>query len=50
MSGGALVASILFGFLYERFGSPVAFSTGAALAAIAAVALIFIPTNIEQRT
>src|SRR5262249_53087596 len=45
IGGGALVASILFGELYEHFGSPVAFSTGAALAGIAAVALIFVPTE-----
>jgi MFS family permease len=45
IGGGALVASILFGYLYEHFGSPVAFGTGATLAAIAAVALAFIPTE-----
>jgi len=36
---GALTASVLFGFLYQRFGAPVAFGTGAALAAIASVLL-----------
>jgi MFS family permease len=36
---GALVASVLFGFLYQRFGAPVAFGTGAGLAAVAAVLL-----------
>ena len=34
-ASGALVASVLFGFLYDRFGAPVAFGTGAALAAVA---------------
>ena len=48
IGGGALVASILFGELYEHFGSPVAFGTGAALAGIAAVALIFVPTGRVQ--
>jgi MFS family permease len=42
---GALIASILFGELYEQFGAPVAFMTGAALAAVAAVLLLFIPTD-----
>jgi MFS family permease len=42
---GALIASVLFGELYERFGSPVAFTTGAGLAGIAAVLLLFIPTD-----
>jgi MFS family permease len=36
---GALAASVTFGFLYERFGAPAAFGTGAALAALAAVLL-----------
>jgi MFS family permease len=45
---GALVASILFGYLYEHLGSPVAFATGAALAGVAAVALIFVPTTRVQ--
>jgi len=45
MGAGALVASILFGYLYEHYGSPVAFTTGAALAGFAAGALIFIPTG-----
>ena len=42
---GALLASILFGELYERFGAPVAFTTGAALAGVAAVLLLLIPTD-----
>jgi MFS family permease len=36
---GALAASVTFGLLYERFGAPAAFGTGAALAALAAVLL-----------
>jgi MFS family permease len=42
---GALIASVLFGELYEHFGAPVAFTTGAVLAAVAAVLLLFIPTD-----
>jgi MFS family permease len=42
---GALLASILFGELYEHFGAPVAFMTGAALAGGAAVLLLLIPTD-----
>jgi MFS family permease len=43
---GALTASVVFGLLYERFGAPVAFGTGAALAgAAAALLLLFLPTS-----
>jgi MFS family permease len=42
---GALIASVLFGELYQHFGAPVAFMTGAALAGVAAVLLVFIPTD-----
>jgi len=42
---GALIASIVFGELYEHFGAPVAFMTGAGLAATAAVLLLLIPTD-----
>ena len=42
---GALIASVLFGELYEHFGAPVAFMTGAALAGVAAVLLLLIPTD-----
>src|SRR5262245_41151296 len=42
---GALIASILFGELYEHFGAPVACMTGAALAVAAAVLLLLIPTD-----
>jgi MFS family permease len=41
---GALIASVLFGYLYEHFGSSTAFTTGAALAGVAAVMLLFVPT------
>jgi len=36
---GALAAGMLFGFLWQMFGAPVAFMTGAALALFAAVLL-----------
>ena len=42
---GALIASVVFGELYERLGAPVAFMTGAALASAAAVLLLLIPTD-----
>ena len=42
---GALIASVLFGYLYEQFGSSTAFTTGAALAGVAAVMLLFVPTQ-----
>jgi MFS family permease len=42
---GALLASVVFGVLYERFGHAVAFTAGAALATGAAVLLILIPTD-----
>jgi MFS family permease len=42
---GALIASIVFGELYEHFGAPVAFMTGAALAGAAAVLLLLIRTD-----
>jgi MFS family permease len=46
---GTLVASITFGFLYDQFGAPAAFGTGAALAGVAAVALLFVPSaNIDR--
>jgi MFS family permease len=40
---GALVASVAFGFFYDRFGAPTAFSVGAALAGVAAVLLVIMP-------
>jgi predicted MFS family arabinose efflux permease len=44
---GTLTASVVFGFLYERFSPSTAFTTGAAVAATAAVLLIFVPTHRE---
>jgi MFS family permease len=41
---GALIASVTFGFLYDRFGATAAFSTGSALAACAALLLACIKT------
>lgn len=35
----ALPASVVFGMIWDRFGSPAAFATGATLAAVAAVGL-----------
>jgi MFS family permease len=40
---GALLASVLFGVLYERFGAAVAFGTGAALSAVATILLMCLP-------
>jgi MFS family permease len=45
---GMLTASVLFGFLYERFGAPFAFGTGAALAGLAAVLLMAVPTDAKM--
>jgi MFS family permease len=42
---GALIASVLFGYLYEHFSASTAFTTGAALAGVAAVMLFFVPTT-----
>jgi MFS family permease len=42
---GALTASIVFGVLYERLGHGVAFGAGAALAGVAAVLLVLLPTD-----
>jgi MFS family permease len=42
---GALLASVVFGVLYERFGPAAAFATGAVLAAAAAVLLLLIPAD-----
>lgn len=42
---GALVASIAFGYFYDRFGAPTAFGIGACLAALAAVLLLFVPAR-----
>jgi MFS family permease len=45
---GALVASVTFGFLYERFGPAMAFGTGSALAAVAAVLLLALPADAKM--
>jgi MFS family permease len=45
LGGGALLASIVFGMLYERLGHGVAFGMGATLAAGAAVLLLVVPTD-----
>jgi len=45
LGGGTLAASVVFGFLYERFGARVAFGTGAGLAAAAACALVLVRTH-----
>jgi MFS family permease len=44
---GTLTASVVFGFLYERFSPATAFTTGAGLAAAAAMLLLFVPTHRE---
>jgi MFS family permease len=44
---GTLTASVVFGFLYERFSPATAFLTGASLAGAAALLLLFVPTNRE---
>ena len=42
---GSLIASVVFGFLYERYSPGTAFMTGAALAGAAAVLLLLVPTH-----
>ena len=44
---GVLLASVVFGVLYERFGPGLAFGTGAGLAAVAAVLLALVRTDKE---
>jgi MFS family permease len=46
---GALPASLIFGALWDRFGQAAAFVTGAALAAIAALALALMPSRAAPR-
>jgi MFS family permease len=41
---GALPASLLFGVLWDQFGSAVAFSVGAGLSLVSAIALVFLPS------
>ena len=45
---GSLGASVGFGLLYERVSAAAAFGTGAALAALAATLLTFVPTSRTQ--
>jgi len=44
LGAGALAASVTFGFLYDRYGAPAAFTVGAALAGAAAITLLFVPS------
>ncbi len=46
---GALPASIVFGLLWDRYGSSVAFLTGATLALIAGIALLWLPAPGQPR-
>jgi MFS family permease len=50
LGGGTLTASLLFGFLYERFSPATAFTTGASLAGIAALLLLVAPTADSKMT
>ena len=45
---GTLLASLMFGVLYERFGAPLAFGVGAALAATAAALLLALPFDARR--
>jgi MFS family permease len=47
LGAGTLTASVVFGYLYEHFGPATAFTTGAALAGVAAVLLMVVPTHRE---
>ena len=49
LGAGALLASVIFGLLYDRFGHAIAFITGAALAAVAALLLALMPAD-KRRT
>jgi MFS family permease len=40
---GALPASLIFGLMWERFGSAFAFSVGAGLSLLSAIGLLFLP-------
>jgi MFS family permease len=48
LGAGVLAASVMFGFLYERFGAATAFTTGAAIAGAAALLLLSLPTEIQS--
>jgi len=46
---GVLTASVTFGYLYDQFGAPAAFTVGAVLAGVAAVGLLLVPSaNIDS--
>ena len=45
---GALPASLLFGFVWDRWSSSAAFNVGAALAAAAAVVIITVPSRVAE--
>jgi len=46
---GALVSSVVFGLIWNAFGAPVAFASGAALAIVAAVLLfVLVPTPTDN--
>ena len=45
---GALLASVAFGLIYDRFGAPAAFMTGAGLAAVASVLLVLLPPKVQS--
>jgi MFS family permease len=47
LGAGTLTASVVFGYLYEHFSPATAFTTGAALAGVAAVLLMLVPTHRE---
>jgi MFS family permease len=42
---GTLTASVVFGLIYERVSQAAAFTTGASLAAVAALVLLLVPTG-----
>jgi MFS family permease len=45
---GALPASLMFGVLWDRFGSPVAFAVGAGFAVVAAAGLFLLPATVKN--
>jgi MFS family permease len=46
---GALPASIIFGVIWDRAGSPAAFAFGAAMAGAATIAILFVATSPQQQ-
>lgn len=47
---GALPASVIFGVLWDRLGSHVAFTFGALLALVSAIGVLFVPTTPPRRS